>query len=77
MGVLVERTNDAIVLKLPLDTKASDIQWVLNFFEYVDLVSKSYARQEEIEDLAREANRDWWNENKNRFLGKEGFEGIE
>jgi hypothetical protein len=74
MGVLVERTNEAIVIKLPLDTQATDIQWVLNFFEYVDLAGKSYAKQEDIDDLAREANKDWWNENKNRFLDEEGFE---
>ncbi|MEL7196352.1 MAG: hypothetical protein AAFZ63_28560 [Bacteroidota bacterium] len=77
MGVSVERTEEAILIKLPLNTEVSDIQRVLNFFEYVSLVNESKANQEEIDELAREVNKDWWNMNKERFLGKEGFEDIE
>jgi hypothetical protein len=76
MGVSVERTEEAILIKLPLDTEVSDIQRVLNFFEYVHLVSNSKAKQDDIDELAKEVNKDWWEENKERFLGKEGFEGI-
>jgi hypothetical protein len=67
MKVSVERTEEAILIKLPLDTEASDIQRVLNFFEYVDLVSGSQAKQDDIDTLAREANKDWWEQNKERF----------
>lgn len=77
MGVSVERTEEAILIKLPLDTEVSDIQRVLNFFEYINLVSNSQASQEDIDGLAKEVNKNWWEDNKERFLGKEGFEGIE
>ena len=63
MGVSVERTEEAILIKLPLNTEVSDIQRVLNFFEYVSLVNESKANQEEIDELAREVNKDWWNMN--------------
>jgi post-segregation antitoxin (ccd killing protein) len=76
MEITVERTNEAIVIKLPLDTDISDIQNVLNYFEYVNLVSKSEATQEGIDRLAKEAKSGWWEENKERFKGVAGFEDI-
>ena len=74
MAVTVERTNDAIVIKLPLDTSAEDVQQVLNYFEYIDLVSKSKASQEDIDTLAAEAKAGWWERNKERFKDVPGFE---
>ena len=55
MAVQVERTSDAIVLKLLLDTNAKDIQRVLNYFEYLDLVGKSKATAAQIDALAKAA----------------------
>ena len=69
MAVQVERTSDAIVLKLPLDTNAKDIQRVLNYFEYLDLVGKSKATAEQIDALAKAAKSGWWERNKARFEG--------
>lgn len=74
MAVTVERTEKEILIKLPLNTKISDIQQILNYFEYVNLVSKSQATQKQIDDLAKEVNQGWWKKNKERFVGKEGFE---
>lgn len=76
MAVTVERTNEAIVIKLPLDTAVSDIQNVLNYFEYVSLVSNSEATQEDIDILAKETKSGWWEENKERFKGVSGFEEV-
>ncbi len=50
MNVTVERTNEAILIKLPLDTKLSDVQQILNYFEYIDLISRSSATQEQIDE---------------------------
>ncbi|MEM6264252.1 MAG: hypothetical protein AAGI38_17185 [Bacteroidota bacterium] len=60
MNVSVEKTNEAIVIKLPLDTKASDIQQVLEFIEYIQLISGSKAKQADIDALAKEVNKNWW-----------------
>jgi hypothetical protein len=77
MSVTVERTNEAIIIKLPLDTNVSDIQNVLNYFEYINLVSKSEATQEDIDELAKEAKLGWWEKNKKRFRDISGFEEVE
>ncbi len=76
MAVQVERTSDAIVLKLPLDTNAKDIQRVLNYFEYLDLVGKSKATAEQIDALAKAAKSGWWERNKARFEGIEAFKDV-
>jgi len=76
MAVTVERTSEAIVIKLPLTTKVKDVQQVLNYFEYVDLVSKSKATQEQIDELAKQAKKGWWERNKNRFEGIEEFKDL-
>lgn len=76
MNVIVERTEKEILIKLPLNTEIADIQQILNYFEYINLVNKSQATQEQIDDLAREVNKGWWEKNKERFVGKEGFEDL-
>lgn len=76
MNITVERTDKEILIKLPLTTAVSDIQQILNYFEYVNLANKSQATEEQIEDLAKEVNQSWWAKNKGRFEGKEGFEDL-
>lgn len=76
MAVTVERTEKEILIKLPLDTEISDIQQILNYFEFINLVSKSQATQKQIDELAKEVNQGWWEKNKERFVGKEGFESL-
>jgi hypothetical protein len=41
------------------------------FFERY-LVGKSKAKQEQIDELAKEVNKGWWERNKDRFKGKPG-----
>lgn len=73
----IERTSEAIVIKLPLDSSAVEIQNMLNYFKYVKVGGRSQITDAQIEALAKDAKTGWWEENKNRFLGKEGFEGLE
>ena len=76
MGVTVERTSEAIVIKLPLDRSAEQIQHMLNYFRYVDLGADTRITQEQIDELAKDAKSGWWERNKARFAGKPGFEGF-
>ncbi len=76
MTASIEKTDKAIVIKLPLDTKMSDLKWILNYFEYVDLVGKSKATQEQIDALAKEVKSGWWERNKQRFEGIEEFKDF-
>jgi len=77
MNISVERTDEAIVIKLPLNTKNSDVEQILNYFEYINIAEQSKATQPQIDALAKEVNQQWWENNKHRFSGKEGFEDVE
>lgn len=74
--VSIERTSEAVIIKLPLDASADYIQNTLNYLKYVQTGISSEVTQEQIEELAAEAKEGWWEKNKNRFKGVEGFENM-
>lgn len=76
MAVTIERNSKEITIKLPVDSSVEDIQQILKYFTYIDLVSKSEARQEQIDKLAKEVKKGWWEKNKDRFKDQPGFEDI-
>jgi len=55
--MIVERTNKEILVRLSPQTNTSDLQDMLDYLEYKELVSKSKAKQSDIDDLAKEVNR--------------------
>lgn len=55
--MIVERTKNEILVKLSPKTNTSDLQDMLDYLEYKELVSKSKAKQKDIDDLAKEVNR--------------------
>ena len=44
------------------------IQRLLNMLLYEEATKNSRATQEDVDELAREVNKGWWEENKHRFL---------
>lgn len=76
MAYTIERTNKEILIRLPLDTSPKEIQGVLNYFRYLELGKNSKIDQEEIDKMAAEAKSGWWEKNKARFEGLEGFENF-
>jgi hypothetical protein len=76
-AISVERTDEAIVIKLPLDKSAEEIQAMLHYFRYVELGMRSQITQEQVDELAKEAKVGWWARNKHRFIGQPGFEDFE
>ena len=54
--MIVERTNNEILVRLSPQTNTSDLQDMLDYLEYKELVSKSKAKQSEIDKLAKQVN---------------------
>ncbi len=71
--MIVKQTADAIIVKLPttVNINIEEIQRFLRYLRYKELVSKSKASQEDIDQLARELNKSWWQKNKEQFLSEE------
>lgn len=49
----IERTADAIIVKLPTNINIEEIQRFLNYLRYKEIVAKSKATQEDVDELAR------------------------
>ncbi len=58
-NVSIERTNEAIIIKLPLSKSAEEIQAMLNYFRYVELSMQSNITQAQVNKLATAAKLGW------------------
>jgi len=43
---------------------------VIDYLEFLEITAKSKATDEDIEELSEEIKQNWWEENKESFLGK-------
>lgn len=71
--MVIERENNDIIIRISegegnLDIK--ELQEILDYIIYRRLVTKSKATQDQIDELAKEVNKAWWSENKDRFLSQ-------
>ena len=64
----IERKADAIIVKRHTNINIEEVQRFLNYLRYKEIVAKSKATQEDVDNLAREVNKSWWEKNKQRFL---------
>lgn len=64
----LERTENEVIIRLPSDINWEDLELMLQFIRYREKVAKSKATQEQIDQLAQDVNKQWWAENKHRFL---------
>jgi hypothetical protein len=55
--MIIERRKKEILVRLSPTTNISDLQDMIDFLNYKELVSKSKARQSDIDDLSRQVNR--------------------
>ncbi len=66
--MLLERTDKEVIIRLPASIDWESLELMIRFIKYRELVAQSQAKQEDIDALAREVNKQWWEENKDRFL---------
>ncbi len=63
----IEQTENEIIIRLPYDLGVEDIQRMLNYLSYKRLIQDSEATEDQINQLAKEAKKGWWEKNKHRF----------
>jgi len=62
--MVVERAKGEIIIRLSDKIDISELQNMIDYIRYKELVSKSEATQEEIDDLSDLINSDIWNNYK-------------
>lgn len=66
--MIVERTENEIILRISSDLEISELQRLFSFLKYREATNDSKATYEIANELANESKRNWWAENKHRFI---------
>ena len=66
--MLIERTNNEVIIKIPSFVKTDDLQSLVDYLTYKEATAKSKAKQSDVDLLATEVKKGWWANNKNRFV---------
>lgn len=65
----IERTSSEIILKLPADIDEKVLDKVMQYLRYREIIQRSKATPSQMDELANESKKNWWNANKERFVG--------
>ncbi len=64
----VERTYKEIIIRIPNSVDFESAQQIIDYIRYLENTSSSKATQENVDKLADDINREWWENNKAKFL---------
>ena len=64
----IERTKDEIIIRIPSDVDTQGLQRLIDFLTYREATAKSKASQTEVDELATEVKKGWWDKNRTRFI---------
>ena len=64
--MILERTQNEIIVRLPSSVDLSELQNILDYLCYKELTSKSKAKQSDADLLANEVNKSMWQEVKEK-----------
>lgn len=64
--MIIERTQDEIVVRLPANVDLTELQNMLDFLRYKELTAQSNANQTDVDELAGSVNKSIWNNVKVR-----------
>lgn len=70
----IERTEEDIIIRLPIESTPKQVQNALNYMKYVELGMNSQITDEDVQEMVQESKDKWWDENQERFKDVEGFE---
>ena len=67
--MVVERTKkNKLTITLPSSIGSFGLQRIIDYVKYLEAVSKSRAKQTDVDQLADKINASWWAKNKSRFI---------
>lgn len=66
--MIIERTKSEIIIRVSSKINTFGLQRLVDYLKYQELTAHSKAKQSDIDALAREVNKGWWEKNKQRFI---------
>ncbi len=64
----IERTNKEVIIRLPSYVNTEGLQQFIDFLCYKEATAKSKAKQKDVDKLARDVKKGWWNKNRSRLI---------
>lgn len=62
--MILERTNNEILVRLPAYVDLSELQNMLDYLEYKEMTARTKASQEDVDDLSDAVNKSIWSKFK-------------
>ena len=66
--MLIERTTTEVIIRLPSYVDTEGLQRLVDYLSYKEATAKSKAKQSDVDKLAKEVKKGWWNKNRSRFI---------
>lgn len=66
--MVVERQNNELVIRVSSAMNISIVQKMLDYFDVMDIALQNKGTEEQAAELAREVNKKWVADNKDRFI---------
>lgn len=66
--MIIERTKKEVIIRLPINVDIEGLQRFVDYLTYKEATADSKAKQEDIDQLTKEVKKDWWKENRERFV---------
>jgi len=66
--MIIERTEREVIIRMPAYVNYEGIQKMIDLMSLREANARSVATQEDIDILAKEVNKGWWEENRNRYI---------
>ena len=64
----IQRTDTEILITLPASINTDGLQRLLDYSLCKEATKDNQAKQEAVDVLAREVNKEWWANNQHRFI---------
>ena len=66
--MLLSRVENQIAISLSTGVDVFGIERLISYAKYLEATAGSQVQQADVDKLADEVNKNWWNKNKQRFL---------
>jgi len=66
--MVIERINSEVIIRLPMYMNFETIQRTIDLISLKEATARSVATQDDIDLLAGEVNKGWWERNRSRYI---------
>jgi len=67
-AMIIERTKDEVIIRLPAYVKTDGLQRLVDLLSYKEAVEKSEATQDDVDKLSKEVKKGWWKKNGKKYI---------